>query len=95
MNRKAFKGFLKEITFSRDENYRLDVHLVLAEYFSNIFNTKKKTERKTPGLKFYGISLLISLGNIEVSRILFLLSSFISSLSSPIPRPPCGGKPYL
>ena len=39
-------------------------------------------------LFLYGISLFMSLGNIEVSRIFDLFNSFIRSLSSPIPSPP-------
>ena len=55
--------------------------------------TKKRTDRKPVRSLInifadYGRSLLISLGNSDVSLMLFLLRSFMRSLSRPIPSPP-------
>ena len=55
--------------------------------------SKKRTDRKPVRSLInifadYGRSLLISLGNNDVSLMLFLLRSFMRSLSRPIPSPP-------
>ena len=49
----------------------------------------------TPEAVTYGSNLLRSRGNSVASRTLSSPISCIVSLSSPIPRPPCGGMPYL
>jgi phosphate:Na+ symporter len=43
----------------------------------------------------YGVTLLMSRGNIVASRTFFAPSKCMVSLSKPIPKPPWGGAPYL
>ena len=64
-------------------------------YHGKARNLKLENSDVESEILHYGETRLISRGNIVASRTFFAPSKCIVRRSSPSPKPPCGGAPYL
>ncbi len=68
--------------------------ITISHFQTNYKRALKKNLRDYREDSFYGISRVQSLGKALASRTFVNSKSLYTTLSNPIPKPPCGGQPY-